>query len=324
MKPRMLVVLVTLSLFALVSSLSAQGVDVDAIRKAADQGDAAAQTNLGNLYYTGQGVTKDYGQAAVWYRKAAEQGYADAQSNLADLYDSGKGVPQDHAQAEIWRQKAAEKSHAHDVNNTGSLPKEGQGAAQTYERAANGVAVPQQPAQPAAPQQPAQTAQPAQPTPAWEWKSYRRADYAVLKSESGNLTIILHFFKHEFDTFTVGVPDGSVAIKVKGSFEKERTKNKLPVTLIYDDGISVSKTWGAVQYSDALEIVPKDYMDKEFKLVMKSKKFTVSYTDAMGAVVTGVFNIGDISEQMKTHGVHFHKFGFGDALTIVEIVGPKG
>ncbi len=41
-----------------------------------------AQYNLGVMYANGQGVPKDEKQAVVWYRKAAEQGYADAQHNL--------------------------------------------------------------------------------------------------------------------------------------------------------------------------------------------------------------------------------------------------
>lgn len=44
----------------------------------ADQGDAAAQYNLGIMYDNGQGVAQDYGAAVKWYRKAADQGDADA------------------------------------------------------------------------------------------------------------------------------------------------------------------------------------------------------------------------------------------------------
>ena len=51
-------------------------------RKAAEQGDAAAQHNLGVMYDSGQGVTQDYAEALKWYRKAADQGDADAQQNL--------------------------------------------------------------------------------------------------------------------------------------------------------------------------------------------------------------------------------------------------
>ena len=44
--------------------------------KLAEQGDAAAQFNLGGMYRRGEGVPKNASQAAAWYRKAAEQGVA--------------------------------------------------------------------------------------------------------------------------------------------------------------------------------------------------------------------------------------------------------
>jgi clan AA aspartic protease (TIGR02281 family) len=56
-------------------------------RKAADQGYTIAQYNLGTMYEHGEGVPKDYAEAAIWYRKAADQGDADAKKNLATLYD---------------------------------------------------------------------------------------------------------------------------------------------------------------------------------------------------------------------------------------------
>jgi TPR repeat protein len=52
-------------------------------RKAAEQGDAAAQDALGFMSGKGQGVSQDYAEAALWYRKAAEQGDVKAQSSSA-------------------------------------------------------------------------------------------------------------------------------------------------------------------------------------------------------------------------------------------------
>ncbi|MDA1310441.1 MAG: hypothetical protein O2985_12665, partial [Proteobacteria bacterium] len=37
-----------------------------------------------------------------WYRKAAEQGDASAQNNLGIMYRNGKGVPQDNVLAHMW------------------------------------------------------------------------------------------------------------------------------------------------------------------------------------------------------------------------------
>ena len=54
-------------------------------RKAADQGNADAQNNLGDCYRNGWGVAKDKNQAISWYMKAAAQGNVDAQQTLKKL-----------------------------------------------------------------------------------------------------------------------------------------------------------------------------------------------------------------------------------------------
>ena len=51
-------------------------------KKAAEQGHANAQFNLGVMYDKGEGVTRDAKQAVYWVQKAAEQGFAEAQTNL--------------------------------------------------------------------------------------------------------------------------------------------------------------------------------------------------------------------------------------------------
>ncbi len=70
--------------------------------KAAEQGNAWAQHNLGVMYDNGQGVSQDYAQAAKWYRKAAEQGDVDAQASLGLMYALGQGTAQDLVQAHKW------------------------------------------------------------------------------------------------------------------------------------------------------------------------------------------------------------------------------
>ena len=71
-------------------------------RKAADQGIAIAQSNLGSMYDTGDGIPEDDAKAAEWYRKAAEQGDADAQNSLGAMYANGTGVPKDYVEAYAW------------------------------------------------------------------------------------------------------------------------------------------------------------------------------------------------------------------------------
>lgn len=80
--------------------------------KKAEQGDAASQDKLGDCYYWGKNVAKDYGKAVDWYRKAAQQGYASAQYHLGECYYYGKGVVQKYNTAVEWYRKAAQQGYA--------------------------------------------------------------------------------------------------------------------------------------------------------------------------------------------------------------------
>jgi len=64
------------------------------------------------MYHNGQGVPRDYAQALVWYRKAADQGSADGQFNLGLMYAQGQGVHRDDAEAARWYRMAAEQGYA--------------------------------------------------------------------------------------------------------------------------------------------------------------------------------------------------------------------
>ena len=75
-------------------------------RKAADQGHALAQFNLGVIYYSGEGVARDVPAAVDLFRSAAEQGNAGAQFNLALMYFNADGVPRDLVQAYVWAELA--------------------------------------------------------------------------------------------------------------------------------------------------------------------------------------------------------------------------
>lgn len=80
-------------------------------RKAAEQGLAEAQYNLGVCYANGQGITQSYTEAVKWYRKAAEQGLAGAQFNLGLHYYKGEGITQSYTEALKWLRKAKEQGH---------------------------------------------------------------------------------------------------------------------------------------------------------------------------------------------------------------------
>ena len=78
-------------------------------RKQAAQGDAQAQTRLGLLYSTGNGVPHDPGEAIKWFRKAAEQGDGLGQILLATKYLEGDGVARDPVKGAAWAILAAEE-----------------------------------------------------------------------------------------------------------------------------------------------------------------------------------------------------------------------
>ena len=82
---------------------------VEWYRKAAENGYAVAQNNLGNCLFYGSGCDADEVEAVEWYRKAAEQGHAQAQNNLAVCLDNGSGCAADKAEAFKWYKKAAEQ-----------------------------------------------------------------------------------------------------------------------------------------------------------------------------------------------------------------------
>ena len=79
--------------------------------KAAELDDVKAMCEMGYIYYTGQGVSKDYEKSVYWCKKAALAGSAQGQSNFGYAYEHGVGVPQNYRKARIWYKKAAEQGN---------------------------------------------------------------------------------------------------------------------------------------------------------------------------------------------------------------------
>ncbi len=77
-------------------------------RKAVEQGNSKAKSNLGDLYRYGHGVEQDYAEALKWYRKAAGQGVAAAWKSLGNMYCRGEGVEKDFVTAAEWYRKYVE------------------------------------------------------------------------------------------------------------------------------------------------------------------------------------------------------------------------
>ena len=89
----------------------------EALRNAAERGDASAQFIVATRYLDGEGVTQDVTLAAHWYQKAARAGLAPAQYRLATLFERGRGVPKDTATAFVWYERAAAQGNVKAMHN---------------------------------------------------------------------------------------------------------------------------------------------------------------------------------------------------------------
>ena len=88
---------------------------VEMYRRAAEQGNAAGEFGLGQMYAKGEGIKKDYKKAIELITKAAEKGNLSAAKMLAAIYKTGDfGVTPDPSRAAFWASevKAIEKEIA--------------------------------------------------------------------------------------------------------------------------------------------------------------------------------------------------------------------
>jgi hypothetical protein len=75
------------------------------------RGDVDAQIKLGDMYYKGSDVERDYNEAVKWYKEAAEDGNADAMYKLGNLYFNDKIQSAAKDEFMFWYKKAAENGH---------------------------------------------------------------------------------------------------------------------------------------------------------------------------------------------------------------------
>ncbi len=80
--------------------------------RAAEAGVAMAQAKLGNCYFAGAGVTRDFPAAQRWYRRAAEQGFADAQYVLGIWLSGGVAGTTDPVDGYRWLALAERQGHS--------------------------------------------------------------------------------------------------------------------------------------------------------------------------------------------------------------------
>ncbi|SDU18319.1 tetratricopeptide repeat protein [Halopseudomonas salegens] len=74
---------------------------IERCTEAATQGDSQAQFELGDLYYQGDRITRDFDQALNWLEEASLQGHPTAQYQLGLMHYQGEGVERNLAQAYI-------------------------------------------------------------------------------------------------------------------------------------------------------------------------------------------------------------------------------
>lgn len=95
---------------------------VNTLLPLANKGEAFAQYDLGIIYFI-----RDIDESLKWFHKAAEQGYAPAQKQLGFIYDNGIRVEEDDSQAFEWYRLAAEQGVTEAQFMLGTLYMNGEG-----------------------------------------------------------------------------------------------------------------------------------------------------------------------------------------------------
>jgi Sel1 repeat len=102
----------------------------------AEDGDTRAQSYVGNMYESGRGVERDYGEALRWFLMAAEQGDPYSQSQVGNLYEKGRGVARDEKLAAEWYAKAANQNDTYSQACLATIYRDGRGVSHDFEQAA--------------------------------------------------------------------------------------------------------------------------------------------------------------------------------------------
>lgn len=114
-----------------------EAADIADLRRKSAQNDPQALAELGFRYSTGLGVTLDEVEAVCLFRRAADQGNARAQFNLGVMHGDGAGgLEKSHAEEVRHYELAADQGHAGALCNLGYLYRRGQGGLQKDEERA--------------------------------------------------------------------------------------------------------------------------------------------------------------------------------------------
>lgn len=106
-------------------------------RKAAEQGNPAAQHALALLYQNGTAeIPKDLIKAIEFYQKAIDQGYADSEYSLGLTYKSSLMKPANYRKAAGFLQRAVDQGHLYAPTDLGGLYERGAGVRKDLKKAA--------------------------------------------------------------------------------------------------------------------------------------------------------------------------------------------
>src|SRR5262249_59145931 len=107
-----LVVLLILAGVSFAQETTVDSIDLAQLRARAEAGHAPEQIRLARALRSGIGIKQNPVEAVHWFLKAADQGDPAAQTDLGYMYAMGLGVPQSPEQAFRWFQRAALENYA--------------------------------------------------------------------------------------------------------------------------------------------------------------------------------------------------------------------
>ena len=106
-------------------------------KKAADAGSAAAMWNYGAALAAGRGTRRDEGQAFSWFKKSAEAGDSTGMRYLAAAYMNGAGAKKNPAEAYKWFRASAEAGDGPGMYRVGFALEHGEGVLPDLREAAD-------------------------------------------------------------------------------------------------------------------------------------------------------------------------------------------
>ena len=101
--------------------------EMDRLKEMARSGNGAAQFELGDYYYQGIGVEKNFEEAVKWLRLAAENKEEKAQDTLGTMLFNGDGVEKNFEEAYKWLEDAALAGYLPAKHNLGIMLNNGDG-----------------------------------------------------------------------------------------------------------------------------------------------------------------------------------------------------